>query len=133
MAEVEMKSFKFKNLRYDLNETVPKEKQLTSRMNVQAGVPSDGEKPAGAVRIRFRLESPESSYLSLQGEAEAQFLFPDRIAPVTTELVYAECWPLAYEEFRKRVKTITGILGELKPVDLKPFEQLNVESPDSGR
>ena len=48
MAEVEMKSFKFKNLRYDLNETVPKEKQLTSRMNVQAGVPSDGEKPAGA-------------------------------------------------------------------------------------
>lgn len=128
MPDVTLKTFRFLSLRYQYNEGSPKQKKLASQINVQCGCPKEQGRATGAVRMRFVMEAPDSDYLSITGEAVAYFAFPEGSGPVTTELVAEKCWPLAYEEFRRRFAQLTGALGATKEIKLKPFDSLPADA-----
>lgn len=127
MAEAVLRAFKFKSLRYDYDDGVPKVKILNSSINAQFGCPREGGEPRGAVRIKFQLDTPNSTYLSFRGEATAFFEFTQLDEELTNDLVERCCWPTAYEELRKRLQVIAETFGEIKNLNLRPFESLEEE------
>lgn len=125
MADVKLRSFRFKNLNYSFDEGIHKGGKISHRMTVQLGTHKDPSLHRSAVRIRFQIV-PEAPIFLLSGECEAHFDILDYSGTVTPQKVAELCWEPAYNEYRMRIEAILKKLGVMKTFPLPAMETLPI-------